>query len=200
VQAEYQDKLFVIMQDYLYSSDPITAYRNEFNRTINDGFTFAFLAGWADAGASALTDEAQGALNGLIDAEIQFADSLFTQLKTLRDDDEIPMDDKMDAAHAHAEGYAQSLANPYSVGEMMAQPEIDLTFDGEDGSSDSVCQKNNGRCVQLKGETHPASWWIDNDLVPARGNDNYDCGCWNCKHQLVDKKGKVWASADGSGL
>jgi hypothetical protein len=167
---------------------------------MNEAFTFSFVAGWADAGASALTDEAQSWLNGRIDQEKAFIDSLFTQLKALRQDDEIPMDDKLESAQAHAEGYTQTLYEIYSQGMLMAQPEIDLTFDGEDGSSDSVCQKIGGTCVQLKGETHPASWWIEKELLPVRGNDNYDCGCWNCKHYLIDKNGKIWASADGSGL
>ena len=53
VQSEYRDRMFETMQDYLNSDKPITAFKNEFNRTINDGFTFAFIAGWADAGAVA---------------------------------------------------------------------------------------------------------------------------------------------------
>ena len=53
VQAEYQDRLYVLMQDYLQGDRPITSYRNEFHRIVNDGFTFAFIAGESCRYASA---------------------------------------------------------------------------------------------------------------------------------------------------
>jgi hypothetical protein len=183
IMAEYQDKLFVVMQDYLYSSDPVTAYRNEFNRYINDAFTVAFVAGWADAGASALTDEAQSVLSGLISSEIQFADSLFTQLKTLLEDDEIPIDDKLDAAHAHAEGYTQTLVGVYAEGKMMGDPERDGKW--ELGATEQHCTT----CADLNGKTHPLSWYLDNGYIPQEaGSGTLECGGWNCSCIIVDPK------------
>jgi hypothetical protein len=201
IQAEYQDKLYAAMSDYLQSSQPITSFRNAFRRAVNDAFTFSFVAGWADAGASGpITPEAQSWLDERIGTELLFSDAMFDDLKRLRSDKEIPMEDKLAAAEAHAAAYTSALYGLYSQGGLMAAPEIDLTFDGEDGASDSICQSIGGTCVRLMGQTHPASWWVKNGLVPAHGNNNYDCGGWNCRHKLVDKKGNVWASADGEGL
>jgi len=184
IMAEYQDKLFVVMQDYLYSSDPVTAYRNEFNRYINEAFTFSFVAGWADAGASALTDEAQSVLSGLIASEIQFADSLFTQLKTLREDDEIPMDDKMDAAHAHAEGYTQTLVGVYAEGKMMGEPNRDGKW--EIGATEISCDT----CKWLaQQDPQPLSWYLKNGYIPREaGSDKLMCGGWQCDCSIVDPK------------
>jgi hypothetical protein len=198
VQAEYEGKLVDYMTDYLQSSRSVVVDRNLFRRAVNDGFTFAFIAGWADAGASTpITDEAQAWLNGRIDQEVAFANQLFIDLKALRDDTEMSMEDKLARAASHAAGYTQSTNGIYAQGGLMAAPEVDLTFDGEDGSSDSVCQKTGGTCVKLRGKTHPASWWLKNDLIPYPGNTNYDCGGWNCRHFLRDKDGNIWASASG---
>lgn len=201
IQTEYRDTLYAAMKDYLESEGSVTRYRNEVRRAANNAFTLAFVAGWAEGGASGeLPSDEQSWLDGRIEQEISFIDGMFSQLKDLRDDTEMTMDDKLQRAQGYADGYTQSLAGVYSQGQLMAAPHIDLTFVGQDGSGDSVCQKNGGTCVQLKGKTHPASWWIEQDLLPYRGNQNYDCGCWNCLHRLEDKDGKVWASADIEGL
>jgi hypothetical protein len=200
VRSEYQDTLYKAMSDYLQSDRPITSFRNVFRRAVNDGFTFAFVAGWADAGASELTADAQSWLDERIGTELLFSDPLFDDLRDLRNNADLTLDDKLASAQAHAEAYAYALFGIYGQGGLMAQPEIDLTFEGEDGSSDNICQRTGGTCVRLKGKTHPASWWIEQGLIPAIGNTNYDCGGWNCRHKLVDKKGKVWASANGEGL
>ena len=182
IQAEYQNRLYVIMQDYLQGSEPITSYRNEFNRTVNDAFTMAFVAGWADAGASALTDEAQSWLNGRIDQEVGFVESLFPQLKALRDDDEIPEDDKLDAAHAHAEGYTNTLMGVYAQGKMMGEPERDGEW--EYGDTDHC-----DTCADLNGQTHPLSWYLSNGYIPQQaGSDTLDCHGYNCQCRIKNPK------------
>jgi hypothetical protein len=197
IQAEYRDKLYQSMADFLSSERPITAFRNEHRRAVNDGFTMAFIAGWADGGAEGLIgDDEQAWLNDRIESEIGFDDDLFQQLKALRADPDLTLDDKLAAIESRADGYTATLPGIYAQGQLMAAPHIELVFDGEDGSADSVCQKTGGTCVKLKGQSHPAQWWLDNDLVPRRGNDNFDCGGWNCRHRLVDKNGKVWAQAN----
>src|SRR5512139_1628805 len=85
VKAEYEEKLYSYMADYLQSTRPITSYKNAFHRAINDGFTFAFIAGWSELSGSPLTNTAQSWLNGRIDTELRFSDELFRQLKELRD-------------------------------------------------------------------------------------------------------------------
>lgn len=183
VQAEYQDKLYVLMQDYLQGSSPITAYRNEFDRYVNDAFTFAFIAGWADAGADQLTDEAQNWLNDRIASEQEFVASLFPQLKALRDDDEIDMDDKLAAAQAHAEGYTQTLVGVYANGKMMGEPE--RVGQWELGATEQHC----GTCSDLNGKKHPLSWYLDNGYIPQEaGSSTLECGGWNCDCRIIDPK------------
>jgi hypothetical protein len=183
VQEEYRDKIYVVMQDYLQGSEPITSYRNEFNRYVNDAFTVAFIAGWADAGASELTEEAQNAISDRIAGEIGFVDTLFSQLKALREDDEIGMDDKLAAAQAHADGYTQTLVGVYALGKMMGEPERDGRW--ELGATEEHCDT----CSGLNGKVHPLSWYLKNGYIPQEaGSGTLSCGGWNCDCSIVDPK------------
>lgn len=183
VQAEYQDKLYAAMSDYLQSNKPITSFKNEFKRAVNDGFTFAFVAGWSDAGASKLTDEAQTWLNNRIDQEVQFANTLFSDLKALRDDKEIPMEDKLQSAQMHAEAYTNTLVGVYAEGKMQGDPERDGKW--VLGATEEHCDT----CADLNGQTHPLSWYLDRDYIPRQaGSKTLDCGGWRCDCSIVDPK------------
>jgi len=183
VQAEYQDKLYEYMADYLQSSRSVVVDRNKFGRAVNDGFTFAFVAGWSDAGASALNDEAQAWLNGRISEELTFMTSLFSQLKALREDDTIPLEDKLTAAQAHAEAYTNTLTGVYAQAKMMGDPEQDGTW--ELGATEEHCDT----CAKLNGQTHPLSWFLKNGYIPQEaGSKTLDCGGWRCDCKIKSKK------------
>lgn len=182
VKAEYRDKLNAAMTDYLSSDRPITSFRNVFRRAVNDGFTFAFVAGWADAGASALTDEAQAWLNSRIEQEIQFADTLFTQLKALRDDQELTLAEKLEAAASHADGYTNTLTGVYANGKMMGEPERDGKWKYGDTDHCSTC-------AGLNGQVHPLSWYLSRGYIPQEaGSSTLECHGYNCQCRIVDPK------------
>ena len=183
VQAEYQDKLYGYMADYLQGSKSVVIDRNKYNRAINDAFTFAFVAGWADAGASGpITAEAQSWLNGRIAQEVQFANTLFADLKALRADKEIPMEDKLSAAQMHAEAYTNTLTGVYAQGKMMGEPERDGEW--EYGDTDHC-----DTCAGLNGKVHPMSWYLDNGYIPQEaGSSTLDCGGWKCQCIIKDPK------------
>jgi hypothetical protein len=184
IQAEYQDKLYGYMADYLQSSKSVVIDRNLYNRAINDAFTMAFVAGWADAGASGpITSEAQAWLNGRISQEIAFAATLFSDLKALRGDDTIPLQDKLSAAQMHAEAYTATLTGVYAQAKMMGDPEKDGTW--QYGDTDHC-----DTCANLNGQTHPLSWYIKNDYIPQQaGSQTLDCGGWRCMCRILGKDG-----------
>lgn len=182
IQSEYEGKLLDYMTDYLKSSRSVTIDKNKFNRAINDGFTFAFVAGWSDAGASKLTDEAQAWLNGRIEQEIQFVSPLFADLKALRDDPEIPLEVKIQSAEQHAAAYANTLIGVYAEGKMQGDPERDGEW--EYGDTDHC-----DTCADLNGQVHPLSWFLDNGYIPQEaGSPTLDCGGWRCKCKIKDPK------------
>ena len=94
-------------------------------------------------------------------------------------------------AGARAEGYLQTLDGIYSMGKVTAKAAVNpnemLTFGGEDGTPPEWPCKE---CEELKGQTHPVSWWLSTGLIPGvPGNDRFTCLGYNCRHILIDSQG-----------
>jgi hypothetical protein len=133
-----------------------------------------------------MDDDVLSWLDARINTEWGFIGQLFEQARDLRKDPEL---DPFAWISEKADGYTATLASIYNQGALYSKKDRMLTFAGHDGRADSICQSIGGTCVQLKGQRHKASWWIAHDLVPYRGNPNYDCGAWECRHGLFDDDG-----------
>lgn len=193
IEAEYRERIAATMQGYLDSERTIVSFRNDMRRTTNDAYLLAAVAGWVDGGGDGpMPDTLTEYVNQQVDAQFTFIDDVFAKLKELRKSG--TQDEQVAYIEGRVDGYTASIQGIYDHARVSTDLEIMLTFDGPDGSKDSVCQKTGGTCVKLKGQTHPAKWWIDNDLIPYRGNPAMDCGGWNCRHFLRDKDGNVWAN------
>ena len=102
------------------------------------------------------------------------------QIKKSRQRTEEELDE---IAATHAKNYAVGLDGVYNETNVRRVKNKLLKFDGFDGKPPEFpCQT----CDYLKGQVHYAKWWIENDLIPYQGNQNYSCGCWGCKHGLFD--------------
>lgn len=184
--AAYRDTITQAMLDY-FEGGNVTAPRNAFKRGIVDAFGAAADNGWQDGGQELPLDaDALEWFNARVEAEFGHVDMLFAQIKELRKDKDF---DFFSWVTQKADGYLATLKDIYNMAKLYASGNKMLTFAGEDGSEDAICQANNGTCVRLKGQRHRASWWLARDLVPYRGNPNYDCGAWNCQHYLEDDEG-----------
>ena len=172
---------------YLETDRPITAFRNEIRRAVNDAFTLTFYAGFVEEQPppTEVPDEGLDWVVAQIEQEVAFVDTLFAELKSLRSTAEDP-GATVEWVYARAEGYTNSLDAIFAYAKLLGAKDTMLTFTGIDGEdSCEVCQ-------ELKGYRAPASWWIDNDLLPTPGNKNYGCECWNCQHRLEDDEGNVY--------
>jgi hypothetical protein len=194
IEGEYRERVSGTMQDYMDSENrPVTAFRHEMKRITNDAFLLAAVAGWADGGGDGpMPDSLTEYVNQQVEAQFTFIDDVFAKLKELRKSG--TADEQAAYIEGRADGYTASIQGIYDYSRVTAAADILLTFDGPDGSSDAICQKTGGTCVKLKGQTHKASWWIEQGLIPYKGNPNFDCGAWKCRHQLFDKDGNVWAN------
>jgi hypothetical protein len=88
-------------------------------------------------------------------------------------------------AQRHTDNYVRGLDGVFSEANVRRSSikNVPLTLKGIDGRPPEFpCQT----CDNLKGQTHPAEWWVTNNLIPYQGNPNYACGCWGCKHGLFD--------------
>jgi hypothetical protein len=191
IKNEYNTALFWAMSEYLDAIEgSVVKFRNEFRRAVNDAFTLAFIAGLVDGGGSEpINDEDQDWLNGRIEQEIDFADSLFQTLKGLRQEG-LTKEERVDVASQHADNYTASLDGVYAEAKLRADMGVMLTFDGEDGAESCA------DCQRLKGQRHRAKWWISRDLIPRPGNPNLECKGWRCQHALFDDDGNIYSAPE----
>ena len=178
LRNDYWARVYDSVETYLEASRPLTLYRNSMQNLVTDYFQEAVELGYQDGGATLpLDDDTQGLVDNAISSEIGHIQDLFVGLR----DNSIP--DYASEAFARADGYAGGLDAIYNLGKISAVGNKMLTFDGDDGKES--CPD----CQRLKGQRHRASWWLDQDLVPRPGNDNFECKGYNCEHYLVDDNG-----------
>jgi len=185
IKGEYSSTLYSAMAGYLESEKSIVSFRNEVRRAVNDAFTLAYIAGWADAGASGelpLADRLW--LNDRIEKEIGFADGLFAELKSIRADSGISQDEKYNWCRARASGYTGTLDGIYAQGKMKGNPYKMGTW--RLGGTKEHCDT----CAMLDGQEHPVHWFIDNGYIPQeRGSATLQCGGWHCECRIEDIDG-----------
>lgn len=189
IRYAYKMEIGGAIAEYLYTEGvTIARFKNLFKKAIVNHFYKAFELGIKDGGGG---DQAEGAdldwINAKVDAEFGFVAVLFQQLKELKS---LIPDEGMGilegVAEERAEGYARTLDGVYSEGKIRGAKNMMLTFDGDDG------KENCRTCRRLKGQRHKASWWMKKGLTIFRGNQNYECGCWECRHYLFNDKGEIF--------
>ena len=186
IYAAYHDAITGALTDY-FEGGSMAGPKNAFKRAAVENLGAAFDLGWSDGGGELPADgDALDWFNARIQQETGFIDQLFENAKALRKEEGA---DTFGWTNEHADQYTMTVSDIYNMGKMFASKNKMLTFTGEDGRPDNICQRTNGTCVKLKGQRHRASWWIAHDLVPYRGNPNYDCGAWECRHYLEDDDG-----------
>jgi hypothetical protein len=186
ISADYHSEITAALLTY-FEGGSVTGPRNAFRRAAVEALGDGFDIGYTDGGGELPIDgDALDWLNARIEQEMGFVSAVFEQLKALRKEEDF---DALAWISERADGYTATLSDLYNQGKLYGAKNKMLTFDGEDGSPDNICQRNNGTCVRLKGKRHKASWWIAHDLIPYRGNPNFDCGAWECQHYLRDDDG-----------
>jgi hypothetical protein len=192
IRSAYQQRVAGSINQYLYATGGrMTQYKNECKRAVLESFYTTFEIGLRDGSESEMLNQAQGDdltwINTRVQQELGFYDGLFEQLRELKlqaKEDGISI--LAGVAEQKAAGYARTIDDIYSTGKVRGAGNTMLTFGGSDGvESCTTCQR-------LKGQKHRASWWKNHGLIIARGNRNYDCGCWQCEHLLFDSKGRVY--------
>lgn len=189
----YYNRMLEDFKSYLNGNESLSSCRNSAHRYIATAFVDAFEAGWVDTqNADATYDPAPEDSDWLanrIDQELAYVDGLFVTMKAMREDATEPLtaDEVNTFATDRATGYAVTLDAVYGQGKLRSRKSVMLTFGGPDGKeSCKTCQK-------YKGQRHRARWWVSHDLVPAPGNESFECGGWQCQHTLTDDSGNQWA-------
>jgi hypothetical protein len=186
--AGYSQSLIDALNNYNSGDMGMVEARNDYIQAMAKAFDLVFDAGYQDGGGILPADSAATAwLSDREDAEMQNIKDLFFTLKQALKDN--PTMDVGAWISDRSSGYMGTLNDIYSQAKVFGAGDQPLTFDGDDGKE--TCPD----CQRMKGQTHPASWWIENNLVPVQGNKNYRCGGWNCHHGLKDSDGN-WFTAN----
>jgi hypothetical protein len=189
IRSAYYQSIEGSITEYFYTPKvTVVRFRNQVKRAMGKAFSDAFDQGYVDGGGELPASSEDGAwLWSKEKAEMEFIDDLFFAIRDLKKTQPTDAEMQNEAAN-RAEGYCRTLDGIYSQGKARGAGDTMLTFGGNDGAeSCATCQK-------LKGQEHPASWWKNHDLLIYRGNQNYECGCWQCQHILYSKKGEVFTA------
>ena len=184
IRSAYKSEMYGAIVEYFFTEGArVTRFRNRYKKAVADYFDQAFRMGYADAGGDpeAMEPDDQEWLSLAITGEWGYVEELFLDMKNLKK--ELDTAEMLDWAAARAEGYAKTLDGVYNQGKLRGLKGIMLTFTGDDGI------ENCRTCDRLKGKRHSAKWWVSRGLAIFRGNRNYECGNWNCRHFFMTDKG-----------
>lgn len=177
---EYRNELALVMLEYLDSTRPITAFRNQYKRATNDAFEIAFIAGWADGGASGeIPPDLRTWLNGQINSQLVYIDGVFEELKNLRAEGD--RDAQSAFVGARADGYSGSLVGVYAYAKMNADKYKIGVW--RVGATETHCTT----CGSLDGQVRTIQSFLDAGLIPQqKGSATLECGGWQCQCTIQD--------------
>lgn len=193
IREEYRLNAWAAITDYFITDGArVTRFKTAMKRAMDNAFNSAFSQGIADGGGDYANDPDPADVEWLVAkmaGERGYIDSLFVQIKSLKEEAKTDPTAIEGEAERRAEGYAKTLDGVYSEGKIRASKNTMLTFGGTDGAES--CPE----CQKLKGKRHSAQWWIKRNYIPAQpGNEAFSCRGYNCKHILFDDRGNIWTA------
>jgi 2'-5' RNA ligase len=79
----------------------------------------------------------------------------------------------------------KSVVPLYQAGRLSADKNGLYEFAGEDGAESCAT------CQRLKGQRHRLKDWARHNLIPPGEAPDFECGGWQCKHQLIKVTGQA---------
>ncbi len=157
------------------------ASRNAAARAVAEDVPAAFYAGYKDAGGDDTEDEDESWLTAEQGRQLAF---MTDALAAVRGAGDVSTED---AIGARVEMWAATLDGIFSEGKLRGSKNMMCYFDGDDG--DESCSD----CQDLKaGPPRSVKYILAHELVPKPGNENFECGCWKCKHNWRSVKTDEW--------
>jgi len=191
IRSQYVNDVQEAIVQYMLGYEGMAVSKGRFKRAMATSFVDGFETGWVETGGDPYQPEPEDSdwLGTRLDQEIAFIDGLYQTMKAMLADTEEPIQQAeiLDYAAARATGYGNTLDAVYGQGKLRGKKNVMLTLDGPDG------KESCDTCQRYKGQRHRAKWWLSRDLIPAPGNENYECGGWMCQHTLSSDDGEQWA-------
>jgi hypothetical protein len=178
IRNTYWAIIYDAVYDYLTGTQSVTTFKNAMKKGMVDAFVQAAELGYEDAGGELPMDsETLAWLGDAQSSELENIDNLFSRLKQEWDGL-----DPINEAFARADGYVATVDAIFAQAKLRGSENILLEFGGEDG--DESCPE----CQDLKGTKALKQYILDNNLIPAPGNDAFTCKGYNCLHYWFNPK------------
>lgn len=177
-RRQYVSSVGLAVSGYLESGS--SRHKNAMKRAVVEAFPNAFYRGYDEVGGEDTEDEDEAWLTEKMSAELENVDALFVSLKVIRAAGDFDADE---IADERAEGYAATLDGVYAEGKLRGDRNRMYTFVGDDG------EESCSDCTRLKGKRMKAKKIIADGLLPAPGNDNFECKGYKCQHYWEDDDG-----------
>jgi len=177
VRRDYKSAIYGLIWLFLTGSETAEKTRKKMEGVVLAAFLLAYELGFDDG-----KDMDKKWVKERITKEFVFISALIAELWALK---QTGMFDARTIADARATGYTASLDGVYNVGKVAGAGDELLTFLGQDGKPPFPCPT----CDYWWGKTRPASFWIENNLVPYPGNETLSCKGWRCLHYLERQDG-----------
>lgn len=136
----------------------------------------AYFEGLAEAGIppEELTDEDALSIVELNERQQEHILSFTADMRAARGDRdaEQAMVDRVELWAGSVNAAGQAAINSAQENQM-------VEFGGDDG--EESCET----CSRLKGQKHRRKWFVSKGLVPAPGNENFECQGFRCQHTLI---------------
>ena len=184
VRNTYWAIIYDAVYDYLTGNQMVTSFRNAMKKGAADAFIGAAEIGYeAGGGELPMDDDTLAWLGGEQTAEFGHVDDLFARLK-----EEWDGIDPIHEAFTRADGYTGRLDALYGEAKMRGAKNIMLTW--HLGETEKHCDT----CLELNGNSHKISWYIDRDYIPRKPGAGMDCHGYNCDCSLTDKNGNEYTT------
>jgi hypothetical protein len=188
IRQTYYETIKQAVVSYLANtSSRVSVFQNDARQAMAEAFPPAFAAGISDGGGDPdnIDPEDDAWLTAKMNAEMGFIGVTFQNMRQLRIGGDLSASDIDAQGDQTATAYANTLDGVYNEGRIRGLGNQMLTMAGDD--KDPTCN-----CVEMKGQRHRASWWVNNGMIPGQpGNENYKCKGYHCDHYLENDKGEV---------
>jgi len=166
---------------YLSGEGYVTTFREAMATAISRAYIDTADTAYEEGGGELpLDDETAAWARGMLDEQLAYIDALFEDLRDLRKAGGF---DAGEVGQARAEGYASALDGFYN--EAVLRGSKNKIAYWRLGKTEKHCND----CLQLNGQGHKISWYIEHDFIPRKSGCALECGGWECDCGLEDKDG-----------
>lgn len=154
-------------------------------RLVKDAVADAYIEGLKDGGipADEMTDDDALMIVELSTTQLEYVTDFVKAIRAARDDKAA----QRDILDTRINLWTQSIEAAGAQGLASAKSNEMVEFvllPGRDDTEES-CKT----CRKLLGQKHRRKWVTAHGLIPAPGNDNFECGGWRCPHGWMPIKG-----------